>query len=400
MTIINYDGISGINSITSVGGGVKFYDTTGASSFTITPSGTGGATLGDVTVSSINSGPIAGTRNRVINGDMRIDQRNAGALVNPAVNGGYSLDRWMAISGAAGKFSVGRNAGAVTPPSSFSNYLGVTSLSAYTVGAGENFGFRQSVEGFNFADIAWGTASAQAVSLSFWVRSSLTGTFGLTLRNAAQTRTFPATYTISSANTWEQKTVSISGDTSGTWLVDNGIGVELQFNLGAGSSVSGGTVGAWNAGSFQAPTGATSVVGTSGATFYITGIQLEPGTVATPFERRSYGQELALCQRYFRKVAFYGGSLTATNGCYFSLEGIDDFRTDPTISSYQYAFQYYDSSNSIWTGVNTGVAFTIYTTPPSSKPVRVMFANGLPGNAATITTPTAVGWVGTLSAEL
>ena len=302
MTIINYDGISGINSITSVGGGVKFYDTTGASSFTITPSGTGGATLGDVTVSSINSGPIAGTRNRVINGDMRIDQRNAGALVNPAVNGGYSLDRWMAISGAAGKFSVGRNAGAVTPPSSFSNYLGVTSLSAYTVGAGENFGFRQSVEGFNFADMAWGTASAQAVSLSFWVRSSLTGTFGLTLRNAAQTRTFPATYTISSANTWEQKTVSISGDTSGTWLVDNGIGVELQFNLGAGSSVSGGTVGAWNAGSFQAPTGATSVVGTSGATFYITGVQLEPGTVATPFERRSYGQEFALCQRYFNRL--------------------------------------------------------------------------------------------------
>jgi hypothetical protein len=250
---------------------------------------------------------LQGFRNRIINGAMVIDQRNAGATIT-AVNGDYTLDRWRAISGAASKFSIGRNAGAVTPPSGFSNYLGITSLSAYTVGASENFAFRQSVEGFNFADMAWGTAGAQAATLSFWVRSSLTGTFGLTLRNSSQNRTFPATYTISVANTWEQKTVSILGDTSGTWLVDNGIGVELQFNLGAGSSVSGGTVGAWNAASYQAPSGCVSVVGTNGATFYITGVQLEVGSVATPFERRDYGRELIMCQRYYEKVVC-GGAL-------------------------------------------------------------------------------------------
>ena len=239
-----------------------------------------------------------GFRNRIINGEMRIDQRNAGASVTPS-NGDYTIDRWRAISGAASKFSIGRNAGAVTPPSGFSNYLGLTSLSAYTVGASEIFAVRQPIEGFNVSDLGWGAAGAQAVTLSFWVRSSLTGTFGATLRNSAQDRTYPLTYTVSAANTWEFKTVNIAGDTSGTWLTNNGIGIELQFSIGAGSSVSGGTANVWNAGSFQSPSGCVSVVGTSGATFYITGVQLEAGSVASPFERRDYGRELMMCQRYF-----------------------------------------------------------------------------------------------------
>ena len=239
-----------------------------------------------------------GFRNRIINGDMRIDQRNAGASVT-AVNGDYTIDRWRAISGAASKFSIGRSAGGVTPPTSFTNYLGLTSLSAYTVGASETFAVRQPIEGFNTADLGWGTANAQAVTLSFWVRSSLTGTFGATLRNSAQDRTYPLTYTVSAANTWEFKTANIAGDTSGTWLTNNGIGIELQFSIGAGSSVSGGTANAWNAGSFQSPSGCVSVVGTNGATFYITGVQLEAGTVASPFERRDYGRELMMCQRYY-----------------------------------------------------------------------------------------------------
>ena len=257
-----------------------------------------------------------GFRNRIINGDMRIDQRNAGATIT-AVNGDYTLDRWRAISGAASKFSIGRSAGGVTPPTSFTNYLGLTSLSAYTVGASENFAVRQPIEGFNTADLGWGTANAQAVTLSFWVRSSLTGTFGATLRNSAQDRTYPLTYTVNSANTWEFKTVNIAGDTSGTWLTNNGIGIELQFSIGAGSSVSGGTANVWNAGSFQSPSGCVSVVGTSGATFYITGVQLEAGSVASPFERRDYGRELIMCQRYYESYYFrnttYGmGSGTST----------------------------------------------------------------------------------------
>jgi len=238
-------------------------------------------------------------RNRIINGDMRIDQRNAGTEVNPAVNGTYYPDRWKAATSAASKFKIGQNAGAVTPPTGFINYLGLTSLSAYTVGASEVFGVIQVIEGLNVADLGWGTASAATVTLSFWVRSSLTGTFGGSLRNDGGTRSYPFTYTISVANTWEQKTVTIAGDTSGTWLTTNGTGINLIFSIGSGSTLST-TSGAWAAGNYTSATGATSVVGTSGATFYVTGVQLEVGTVATPFERQLYNAQLAQCQRYFQ----------------------------------------------------------------------------------------------------
>jgi len=244
------------------------------------------------------NGTIPSNRNRIINGDMRIDQRNAGASVTPT-NGQYSVDRWQASLSQASKFSVQRNAGSVTPPAGFINYLGATSLSAYTVGASELFLLSQLIEGFNTADLAWGTSSAEQVTLSFWIRSSLTGTFGGSLGNNAGDRNYPFSYTISAANTWERKTINISGDTSGTWLTDNSCGIRLNFSLGTGSSRSA-TAGSWTGTSgIYSSTGATSVVGTNGATFYITGVQLEAGSVATPFERRQYGQELALCQRYY-----------------------------------------------------------------------------------------------------
>ena len=251
----------------------------------------------DPTVSSINGGPLAGTRNRIINGDMRIDQRNGGASVTPT-NGSYTLDRWSGNVTQASKFTVQRNAGAVTPPSGFTNYLGVVSSSAYSVTSSDAFSVYQAIEGLNSADLAWGTAAAQPVVISFWVRSSLTGTFGGSLKNSAGNRSYPFSYTISSANTWERKSVAVLGDTSGTWLSDNNIGVLLTFGIGVGTTFSG-TTGAWAGANLISATGATSVVGTNGATFYITGVQLEAGTVATPFERRSYGQELSLCQRYY-----------------------------------------------------------------------------------------------------
>jgi hypothetical protein len=271
-----------------------------------------------------------GFRNRIINGDMRIDQRNAGALVNPAVNGTYYLDRWLVISGAAGKFSIGQNAGAVTPPAGFTNYLGLTSLSAYAVGVGEVFAVRQLVEGFNAADLGWGTASAQPITLSFWVRSSLTGTFGGSIRNSAQTRTYPFAYSISAANTWEQKTVTVVGDTSGTWLTNNGIGINVQFSIGADSG-SSGTAGAWSGSNFQSATGAVSVVGTSGATFFITGVQLEAGSVATPFERRPFGTELALCQRYYSMNGL-GNGTAISSGAYDTHPFPVTMRAAPTIT--------------------------------------------------------------------
>ena len=253
-------------------------------------------------------------RNRIINGDMRVDQRNAGASVTNISGGVYTVDRWAAYANQASKFTIQRNAGAVTPPSGFVNYLGVTSSSAYSVLSGDEFDVRQVIEGLNISDLDWGTASAATVTLSFWVRSSLTGTFGGALANSAFNRSYPFTYTISVANTWEKKTVTIAGDTSGTWLTTNGIGIDVFFSLGAGTTYSG-TAGAWAGSGFITATGAVSVVGTSGATLYITGVQLEVGTVATPFERQIYNAQLAQCQRYFCKsydLATVPGTATNT----------------------------------------------------------------------------------------
>ena len=239
-------------------------------------------------------------KNRIINGAMVIDQRNAGASVTNTTSYLFGTDRWKFFGSVASKFTAQQNAGSVTPPTGYINYLGFTSSSAYSVGASEQFIFNQPIEGLNCADLGWGTASAATVTLSFWVRSSLTGTFGGIVCNSAANRTYPFTYTISAANTWEQKSVTIAGDTTGTWLTTNGVGMFVQLSLGAGSTLST-TAGAWAAGYYASATGATSVVGTSGATFYITGVQLEKGSTATAFDYRPYGTELQLCQRYYWK---------------------------------------------------------------------------------------------------
>jgi len=276
-----------------------------------------------------------GGKNRIINGDMRIDQRNAGASVTPSSGSSYTLDRWKNYNSQASKLSFQQNAGSVTPPVGFTNYLGATSLSAYSVGSSDEFDLYQLIEGYNIADLGWGTANAKTVTLSFWVRSSLTGTFGGSVQNSGGSRTYPFSYTISAANTWEQKSVTISGDTSGTWLTTNGVGISLLFSLGAGSSVVG-TAGSWTGTSAVGVTGATSVVGTSGATFYITGVQLEVGSVATPFERRDYGRELMLCQRYYYRNTAPSGSQygsgynDSTANAFFNIPFPVTMRTSPT----------------------------------------------------------------------
>ncbi len=248
-----------------------------------------------------------GMVNRIINGDMRIDQRNAGASVTPA-NGAYTLDRWSSNQFAsASKYSVQQSSVA---PAGFNNSLLVTSLSAYSIASGDLYSIYQPIEGFNVADLGWGTANAATVTLSFWVRSSLTGTFGGAFQNDAGDRAYPFSYTISSANTWEQKTITVVGDTTGTWLKTNGAGITIKFGLGVGSTRSA-TAGSWAAGNYSSATGATSVVGTNGATFYITGVQLEKGSTATSFDYRPYGTELALCQRYYEQ----GGSTDSSNEC-------------------------------------------------------------------------------------
>jgi hypothetical protein len=238
-----------------------------------------------------------GFRNRLINSDMRIDQRKAGASVSISgtVNT-YTLDRWVIRNDAEGVVSVQQSS---TAPTGFNNSLLYTVTTAdASLGATQNYSIQQRVEGFNMADFGWGTASAQAVTLSFWVRSSLTGTFGGAISNSAANRSYPFTYTISAANTWELETITIPGDTTGTWLTTNGIGAYLYFATGAGSTVSG-TAGAWAGADYRSATGAVNLISTGGATFYITGVQLEAGSVASPFERRDYGRELMMCQRYY-----------------------------------------------------------------------------------------------------
>jgi hypothetical protein len=350
---------------------------------TMVISGSDGVTFPDST--NQFSGGAFSFKNRLINGGMVIDQRNAGAASANTING-YFLDRWQVNQSPTTKLIAQQNAGSVTPPAGFNNYLGVTSQSAYSIGSTDNFNIAQFIEGFNFADLNWGTANAKTVTLSFWVRSSLTGTFGGALLNSDLGRAYPFSYTISSANTWEQKSVTIAGDTSGTWVgATNGVGARLYFGLGVGSTYSG-TAGAWAGSLLLSVTGATSVVGTNGATFYITGVQLEVGSVATPFERRPYGTELALCQRYYQQIgkinnvsyqAYSMGVASSTTNAVHVLQLPVTMRATPTFT--------FNGATNTFVGT-TGVAATAVAIDIPS-PITIMYnvtvASGLTvGNAS------------------
>jgi hypothetical protein len=265
------------------------------------------ATTG-VFTGSVNTPNTFGFKNRIINGNMVIDQRYAGTATANTINT-YTLDRWAVFQGTTGKLIVQQNAGSVTPPLGFSNYLGITSQSAYTVGSSEFYLLGQIIEANNVSDLMWGTANAKTATLSFWVYSSLTGTFGGAFQNSAQNYSYPFSYSIPVANTWTQITITVAGPTAGTWLTGNNAGIKVWFGLGCGSSVSG-TAGSWSANGYFSATGATSVVGTSGATFYITGVQLETGSQATSFDFIDFGRELIMCQRYY-----WQGFITA-GGCW------------------------------------------------------------------------------------
>jgi len=263
---------------------------------TMVISGSDGVTFPDST--NQFSGGAFSFKNRIINGGMVIAQRNSGSVTPTSDNTYNSVDRWVQRLSQASKYSVQQS---TTAPAGFTNSMLITSLAATSVGAADFFGVEHRVEGFNSSDLGWGTANAKTVTLSFWVRSSLTGTFGGSFINGNYDRSYPFTYTISSANTFEYKTITIVGDTTGTWNTTNGSGIQLSFGLGVGANNSG-TAGAWAGAGTSSATGAVSVVGTNGATWYITGVQLEVGSVATPFERRPYGTELALCQRYYYRI--------------------------------------------------------------------------------------------------
>jgi hypothetical protein len=246
------------------------------------------------TSDGVSSSGLYGFKNRIINGAMAINQRGASVTAS-----GYTVDRFQYVASVASKGTLAQST--TVYPTGFNYSLGFTSSSAYSVGAGDYFAINQTIEGYNIADLGWGTANAKTVTLSFWVYSSLTGTFGGSLSSFASTRSYPFTYTISSANTWTQISITVVGDTTVSatnWKINNDAGMNVWFGLGVGSTYSG-TAGAWAGSAYYSATGATSVVGTSGATFYITGVQLEKGSTATSFDYRPYGTELALAQRYF-----------------------------------------------------------------------------------------------------
>lgn len=353
-------------------------------------------------VSAEYSVPVTAFKNRIINGAMVIDQRNAGASVTPTTDGQYTVDRWRCSMSVASKFSVQQQTSVI--PTGFSYATKITSLSAYTVGSGDYFSFDQMIEGYNVADLGFGTANAKTITISFLVYSSLTGTFGAALMNSAGNRSYPFTYTISSANTWEQKTVTIVGDTSGTWLTTNGTGLFLRFGLGVGTTYSG-TAGSWAGTTYVSATGATSVVGTNGATFYITGVQLEKGSTATSFDYRPYTTELQLCQRYcvvygrennYNEISGTGFAISATS---VDLPVIlsPQMRSVPSLSS-SGNFQASDGASA-----TTITSFSIVTAQSSSlvASIRGNVASGLTGyRPYRIESSNSTASILTLSAEL
>jgi hypothetical protein len=285
-------------------------------------------------------------KNRIINGAMVIDQRNNGAVLSTSSNGAFNLDRWYNQNNSGSNiYNIQQNAGSVTPPVGFGNYLGLTSTSAYTVGSSSVIGVGTRIEGYNIADLNWGTANAKTITLSFWVYSSITGTFGGSILNGPASYSYPFTYTISSANTWTYITITVAGPTSSTWSsgnsTTNGSALQLVFSVGTGSTFTT-TANAWVSGQYYSATGATSgVINTNGATFYLTGVQLEVGTQATTFDYRSITTETSLCQRYYTRYTpnsssgagnFMSGTVTNPNEVRVLTSLPTLMRTDPTFS--------------------------------------------------------------------
>ena len=247
--------------------------------------------------------PVAMNDNRIINGDMRIDQRNNGAS-GTAIS--YMVDRWVYGASIVGKGTWSRYAhgpgGIATTGCGYN--LGFTSASAYAPLAADAFYFHQPVEADMAGDFAWGGAGAQPVTLSFWVTSSLTGTFSGAIRNypLPSTRSYPFSFNIPVANTYTKIAITIPGDTAGTWVLQgNAAALAVIFDLGSGATWRG-PANAWAAGNFVGANGAQSVVATNGATYNITGVKLEVGSIATPFDRQSPAKTLNDCRRYYQQL--------------------------------------------------------------------------------------------------
>jgi hypothetical protein len=337
------------------------------------------------TSDGVSSSGLYGFKNRIINGAMVIDQRNAGASTsNAAATPTYVVDRWKYYGTSASKFTIQQTPSATETgyatrvAAGFQSYLAFTSSASTTVGSSDLYGFAQIVEGFNTSDLAWGTANAKTVTLSFLAYSSLTGTFTGSLGNSAGNRSYPFSYSIPVANTWTQISVTIAGDTSGTWVgATNGAGIQIWFNLGSGST-NLGTAGSWASTFYYGATGSQSIIATSGATFYITGVQLEKGSTATSFDYRPYGTELQLCQRYYWRQGgsnayqYFGlGFAYNTTNATFTINNPVPMRATPSSLDYSTI------------GVNDGATLTAVTSvsadllSPIFNQINATVASGL-----------------------
>jgi hypothetical protein len=280
-----------------------------------------------------NVGSVASSglqfRNKIINGACSIDQRNNGASVTPGNETvTYIIDRFAFIRSSSTSPTLQRSTDA---PAGFTNSLLFTNAGSGTTPTyAQVF---QNIEGLNVADLGWGTADAQPVAISFRVKSSLTGTFSVALRNSASNRSYVSTYVINAANTWETKTITVAGDTSGTWLKDNGIGISLVFRIGGSGGTS--TLNSWTATGDVFASGSVNVMGTANATWQITGVQLEKGTQATPFEHRPYTMEETLCKRFFEIGRFLQNTGGSSNNFFyeFSIPFIVEKRATPSMAT-------------------------------------------------------------------
>lgn len=248
---------------------------------------------------SLNGGPF-GTRNKIINGDFRVDQRLFASTGGGTLLGGYFTDRWNYGQSQASKFTASTALGSMGALGN-GGWVSFGVNSTATLAAADNFTCTQIIEGLSCTDLGWGTASAKPVTISFAFYSSLTGTHSASLCSKAGARSYAFTWNNPTANTWTPVQVTIPGDTAGTWAIDNTQGIYLRFNLGCGSNYLG-PAGAWSGSNFVGASGAVQPVATvAGATFVVGNVQLEAGSIATPFERRLYGQELDLCRRYYQR---------------------------------------------------------------------------------------------------
>jgi hypothetical protein len=327
------------------------------------------------TSDGVSSSGLYGFKNRIYNGQMTIDQRNAGAAVTVNSTGqAYPVDRFFGTGQSSdGVFTLQQSS---TAPAGFVNSVVATVTTAdASIGATQNYLFRQRVEGYNIADFNWGSANAKTVTFSFWVRSSLTGTFGGTLHNGNGDRFYPYSYTISTANTWEQKTITLAGDTTGTWETTNGIGLNIIWSFGTGSTLLAPS-SAWTATTYTGFTGQTNLIGTNGATFYITGVQLEKGSTATSFDYRPYGTELQLCQRYYSKTSSASGASTVktafANGISTSASTSTIFVQAPTTMRALPTFNYFSLDVTDATNYDSAIS-SIASATYSNNGVRVAF---------------------------